>query len=84
MTVYDIFKYQLAMFMYKCVNSLLPQNISFNFIGKWYLLCMIIQLVLVLICILFIAEQNAAGLLSKSKVLSYGTHSQKVSKKFPL
>ena len=45
---------------------------------------MIIQLTLVLICILFIAEQNAAGLMSKSKVLSYETHSQKVSKKFPL
>ena len=32
MTVHDIFKYQLAMFMYKCVNSLLPQHSSFNFI----------------------------------------------------
>jgi ribonuclease P/MRP protein subunit RPP40 len=31
MTVYDIFKYQFAMFMYKCVNSLLPQNRSFFF-----------------------------------------------------
>ena len=30
MTVYDIFKYQLAMFMYKCVNNLLPQHSSFN------------------------------------------------------
>ena len=39
---------------------------------------MIIQLILVLICILFIAEQNAAGLMSKFKVLSYETHSQKV------
>ena len=27
MTVYDIFKYQLAMFMY-CVNSLLPQELK--------------------------------------------------------
>ena len=32
MTVYDIFKYQLAMFMYKCVNNLLPQHSSFNFV----------------------------------------------------
>ena len=31
-TVYDIFRYQLAMFMYKCVNSLLPHNKSFNFV----------------------------------------------------
>ena len=36
MTVYDIFKYQYDMFMYKCVNSLLPHNKSFNFVVKWY------------------------------------------------
>ena len=32
MTVYDILKYQLAILMYKCANSLLPQHSSFKFV----------------------------------------------------
>ena len=80
MTVYDIFKYQLAMFMYKCVNSLLPHNKSFNFVVNDtlhdYSTCSSTDLHIVY------AEQYAAELLSKSRVLSYGTPSQKVSRKF--
>ena len=32
LSIYDIFRFQLAMFMYRCKNNLLPSNKSFNFV----------------------------------------------------
>ena len=34
LSVYDIFRFQLAMFMYRCINNLLPFNKSFNFVAN--------------------------------------------------
>ena len=33
-SVYDIFRFQLAMFMYRCINNILPFNKSFNFVAN--------------------------------------------------
>ena len=46
--------------MYKCVNTF--YNITDSLILLYMIFCMIIHLVLVLICILFISEQNVAEL----------------------
>ena len=34
LSVYDIFRFQLAMFMYRCINNILPFNKSFNFVAN--------------------------------------------------